>query len=36
MQGGGIGFRTVHYVDCGKCPTLKVEALAPGDEPAHD
>lgn len=31
---GVFGFTAVHYVDCGQCPTLRIQLLPPGDEPA--
>jgi hypothetical protein len=34
--GGGFGVHMVWYVDCGKCPVLRVEQLPPSDEGADD
>lgn len=34
--GGGVGVQVVWYVDCGKCPTLRVEQLPPSDEDAEN
>lgn len=31
---GALSLRVVRYVDCGQCPTLRIEALPPGDQPA--
>lgn len=33
---GRMGVEAVHYIDCGHCPTLRVQALAPSDEPADE
>lgn len=31
---GMFGLEVVHYVDCGKCPTIRIQLLPAGDQPS--